>query len=94
MQKRKCFVCRGFRYITYHCKSRRDIKENRRIEIGEPEHQLLSNRFEALTNRVIKIDISNKGEEKKEKVLREVIVKIGLKQEDEDEEMTVGQQSW
>jgi len=40
---------------------------------------------------VIKIDISNKGEEKKEKVLREVIVKIGLKQEDEDEEITVGQ---
>jgi len=39
---------------------------------------------------VIKIDISNKGEEKKEKVLR---VKIGLKQEDEDEEITVGQQS-
>jgi len=94
MQKRKCFVCEGFRYITYYCRSRRDIKENRRIEIREPEHQLLSNRFEALTNRVMKIDISNKGGEKKEKVLREVIVKIGLKQEDEDEEMTVGQQSW
>jgi len=91
MQKRKCFVCGSFRYITYHCRSRRDIKENRRIEIGEPEHQLLSNRFKALTNRVMKIDISNKGEEKKEKVLREVIVKIRLKQEDKDKEMIVGQ---
>ena len=57
-----------------------EIKENRKEKDKEPKYQLLSNRFKVLISRVMKTDISNKGKEKK-KLLREVIVKIKLKQE-------------
>ena len=89
MQKRKYFVYKGFRHITYYCRNRRKIKKKRRAEIGRPEYQPLSNRFEVLMNRVIKTEISIIEKEKKEKLLREVTVKIGLKQEDDEDRITM-----
>ena len=59
-----------------------EIKENRKAKVGEPECQPSSNRFKVLISRVMKTDISNKRKEKKKKLLREVMVKIRLKQED------------
>ena len=85
MQKRKYFVYKGFKHIVYYCRNRRKIKKKRRAEIGRPEYQPLSNRFELLMSRVIKTEISITEKEKKEKLLREVIVKIGLKQEDDED---------
>ena len=57
-----------------------EIKENRKEKDKEPKCQFSSNRFKVLISRVMKTDISNKGKEKK-KLLREVMVKIKLKQE-------------
>jgi len=79
MQKRKCFVCRSFGdIICYYKRNKRDIEENRKAEIGEPEI-FPSTKFEVLTSRVMKMDIFNKGKEKKEKFLREMTVNIRLK---------------
>jgi len=64
-----------------------EIKENRKAKVGKPECQPSSNRFKVLISRVIKIDISNKEKEKKKKLLREVMVKIRLKQEDKKNEL-------
>ena len=103
MEERKCFACRGFRYMAYNC---RNVGKKRSAQIP-------SNRFE-----VLKVRVMQKGEgsgkevakdrkeilreermkrevevrqtkverkEKKEKLLRKVMVKIGLKQEKEEE---------
>jgi len=43
MKERKCFVCRGFGHIAYHC---RNMEE-------EGSVQMPSNRFEVLRSRVI-----------------------------------------
>ena len=58
----------------------KEIKEKRKEKDKEPKCQPSSNRFKVLISRVMKTDISNKGKEKK-KLLREVMVKIKLKQE-------------
>ena len=84
MQERKCFICRGFGNIIHNFRNKREIEENRRVETGGQEYQPSSNRFE-----VLKIDISNKGKKKKGKLLREVTVKIGLKQKDNEDGITV-----
>ena len=42
-----------------------------------------------LTSRIIQAEIHNKKKEKKEKLLKEVIVKIRLKQKDEEERITI-----
>jgi len=42
-----------------------------------------------LIGKVMKIDILNKEKEKEKKLLREVTVKIGLKQEDDEDGITV-----
>jgi len=88
--KRKCFVCKDFEYIIYYCRNRREIEENRRIEIGRPEHWSSSNKFKVLTSKVMQAGISSKKQEKKKKkLLREVMVKIRLKQKDEKDEIMV-----
>jgi len=86
---KKYFICRSFGHIACYCRNMRDIKENRRAEVGRPKFQPSNNKFEVLTSRVMNTDISNKEKEKKKKLLREVIVKIGLKQKDKEEEITV-----
>jgi len=53
IREKKCFCCGRFRHIVYNYRNRRNIKENRRVEVGRPEYQLLSNEFEVLLNRVI-----------------------------------------
>ena len=103
MEKRKCFRCRGFSYITSHCRNAG----------GEEPIQVSSNMFEVLRIKVMqrgegssKEVVKNRKEilreekakrgvevrqtkmekkEKKEKTLREVVVKIRLKQEEEEE---------
>ena len=85
----KYFVCGGFRHIACYCRNKRNIEENRRVEVGRSEYQSSSNKFEVLMGRVMQVEISNKEKEKKEKLLREVIVKIGLKQKDKDDRITV-----
>ena len=86
----KCFVYRDFGYIAHHYRNRKDIEENRIIEVGEPKYWPSSNKFKILTSRIIiKTDIPNKGKEKKKKFLKEVTVKIELKQEDEKDRIMV-----
>jgi len=100
MEERKCFRCRGFGHVAYHCRNMRE----------EEPTQVSSNRFEVLKVRVmqrgegsgkevakdrretlretLREEKAKRGVEKKEKkerLLREVTVKIGLKQEEEEE---------
>jgi len=79
----------GFRHISCHCRNQREIEENKRVEVGGPEHWPSSNKFKVLTSRMMQAEIPSKGKERKEKLLREVMVKIGLKQKDEEEGITV-----
>ena len=65
MQKRKYIICGGFEYITYYCRNRKEIKDNRRTEIGRQECWPSSNKFKVLTSKVIQVQIFNK-EKKKE----------------------------
>ena len=60
-------------------RNRREIEENRRVEVRRPECWPSSNKFEVLTSSSMQAEIPNKGQEKKEKSLREVTVKIELK---------------
>jgi len=53
MLERKYFSCEDFGYITHNCKNRGDIKENKRVEIEEPECQFSSNKFEVLICKTI-----------------------------------------
>ena len=89
MQKRKQFGYKGFGHIACHCRNRRDIEENGRAEFGRLEYQPSSNKFKFLTSNVMQTEIPIKEKKKKKKVLRKVIVKIGLKQEEEEEGITV-----
>jgi len=75
--ERKCFVCGGFGYIACNCRNGWNFEKNRRADIGGPEYQPLSNKFEVLTSKIMQVRIPNKR--KKENFLREMIVKIGLK---------------
>jgi len=74
MEERKCFVCGCFGHIICHC---RNVGE-------EGPAQVPLNKFE-IEVRQTKIE----RKEKKEKLLREVMVKIGLKQEKEKEGIVV-----
>jgi len=70
MEERKCFVCRDFGHIAYHC---RNMEEEESV-------QMPSNRFEVLKDRVIqrgKGSGSKVGKDKKE-ILREERVKKGV----------------
>jgi len=87
--KRKCFVCGCLGHIAYHYKNKREIEENRKTEVGGPECWPSNNQFKVLTNEVIQAKIQDKRKEKKKKLLREVIVKIGLKQEDNKDGITM-----
>lgn len=98
MQDRKCFVCGNFGYITYHYRNKRKKEESKRIENKRPEYWSLRNIFEVLTSRVMKTTIKEDNcltsaesskKEKKKKLLREVMIKIGLKQEDKEEGIIV-----
>ena len=89
IQERKYFVCGGFRHITCHCRNRREIEKNRRIKVGGSENQPSSNKFKVLISRMMQGGIFNKRSGKKKKLLREATVKIGLKQEDNKDRITL-----
>ena len=61
--KRKCFDCRGFGHITYHCRNRR----------GKGLIQMPSNKFEMLKSRVMNIREGDEREISKDRkmILRE-----------------------
>jgi len=64
MMKRKCFGCEGFEHITCNCRNK---------EIREGSTQMPSNKFEVLMNRMIKMGVSSREKEKKDRktILRE-----------------------
>ena len=89
MQKRKYFIYKGFGHITWYYRNKREIENNRRVEVRRLEYQPLSNKFKVLTSRIIQVEIPSKKKQKKKKFLRKVMVKIGLKQKDGEEEINV-----
>ena len=86
MKERKCFVYRRFRYITYYCINGESSRREKSILV-------FSNEFEVLTSRVMNMREGSEEEVKKDrktmlrkvrkieggKLLRKVMVKIGLK---------------
>ena len=95
MEERKYFGCGGFGHMASHCRNREgeepmpvssnrfEVLKVRVMQKGERSSKgIVKDRREILREEKAK-----RGVEKKEKVLREVTVKIGLKQEEEEEEV-------
>ena len=99
MEERKCFICGGFGHIAYHCRNMREKEpiqvSSNRFEVlkvrvmqkGEGSgKEVAKDRKEILREERAKRGVEvRQTKEKKEKYLREVMVKIGLKQEEEEE---------
>ena len=96
MEERKCFGYGGFSHMASHCKNVRaekltsvspnrfEVLKVRVMQKGEGSNkEVVKNRREILRKEKTKRKIEKK--EKKEKLLREVTVKIRLKQEEEEE---------
>ena len=96
MEKRKCFGYRGFGHIASHCRkegrgelvpvspNRFEVLKVRVMQKGErSSKEVAKDRREILKKEKAKRGVEKK--KKKKKVLREVTVKIGLKQEEEEE---------
>ena len=62
-----------------------EVLKVRVMQRGEGSGKEVKDRREILREEKAKRGVEKKKEEKKEKVLREVVVKIGLKQEEEEE---------
>jgi len=105
MEERKCFVCRGFEYIVCHCRNRKEersvqmpsnrfeVLRDRVMQRGEgSEKEAAKDRREILKEEKAKRGVEvqkTEVEKKKEKLLREMTVKIGLKQKEEEEGIVV-----
>ena len=98
MKKRKCFGCRGFGHMASHCRNgekgkpvlvssnRFEVLKVRVMQRGEgSSKEVAKDRRKILREEKAKRGVEKK--EKKEKYLREVTVKIRLKQEEEEEEV-------
>ena len=96
MKKRKCFECGRFGYMASHCKNgekeepvlvssnRFEVLKVRVMQRGEgSSKEVAKDRRKILREEKAKREVEKK--EKKEKYLREVTVKIRLKQEEEEE---------
>ena len=96
MEERKCFGCGGFGHMASYCRNegkgelapvpsnRFEVLKVRVMQRGEGSgKEVAKDRREILRKEKAKREVEKK--EKKEKVLREVTVKIGLKQEEEEE---------
>ena len=94
MEERKCFGCGGFSHMASHCRNRGEEEpmpvSSNRFEVlkvrvmqrGEgSSKEIVKDRREILREEKAKRGVK----ERKEKVLREVTVKIGLKQEEKEE---------
>ena len=101
MEERKCFGCGGFGYMASHCRNREgeepvQVFSNRfevlKVRVMQREEgsgkKVVKDRREILKEEKVKRRVEEK-KEKKEKVLREVTVKIGLKQEEEEEGIVI-----
>ena len=100
MEERKCFRYGGFGHMAYNCRNvgveepisvssnRFEVLKVRVMQRGKGSgREIIKDRKEILREEKAKRGVGKK--EKKEKVLREVIVKIRLKQEEEEEEGVV-----
>ena len=98
MEEIKCFGCGEFGHMAYNCRNigveeptlvssnRFEVLKVRVMQRGEgSSREIVRDRKEILREEKAKREVEKK--EKKEKVLREVTVKIGLKQEEEEEEV-------
>jgi len=96
IEERKCFACGRFGHMAYNCrnvgKERPAQVPSNRFEVlkvrvmqkeEESSKEVAKDRKEILREEKAKREVEKK--EKKEKLLREVTVKIGLKQEEEEE---------
>ena len=90
MEERKCFECGGFGHMASNCRNmgkeepipvssnRFEVLKVRVMQRGEgSSKEIVKDRKEILREEKVKRGVEKK--EKKEKVLREVTVKIGLK---------------
>ena len=99
MEERKCFACRRFGYMAYNCRNvgeeeltqvfsnRFEVLKVRVIQRGEGSgKEVAKDRKEILREERAKREVEvRQTKEKKEKYLREVTVKIRLKQEEKEE---------
>jgi len=100
IEERKCFGYRGFGYIASHCRNRRgeepmpvssnrfEVLKVRVMQRGEGSGKdVVKDRRDILREEKAKWGIEERKTkmERKKKVLREVTVKIGLKQEEKEE---------
>jgi len=99
MEERKCFACGGFGHIAYSCKNvgkeepaqvssnRFEVLKVRVMQKGEGSgKEVVKDRKEILREERAKRGVEVRQiKEKREKYLREVTVKVGLKQEEEEE---------
>jgi len=96
MEERRCFECGGFDHMASHCRNmgkeeptlvssnKFEVLKVRVMQKGEGSgKEVMKDRREILREEKAKREVERK--EKMEKVLREVTVKIGLKQEEEEE---------
>ena len=104
MEERKCFACGRFRHMAYNCKNeepapmpsnRFEVLKNKVMQRGEGDgKEVVKNRKEILKEEKAKRGVEVRQtkvekKEKKEKMLREVVIKIELKQEEEEEEIVI-----
>jgi len=104
-EERKCFACGRFGYMVYSCRNMKEkgsaqvpsnkfeVLKSRIMQKGEGGGKR-KDRKEILREERAKREVEVrqtkvKREKKKEKYLREVTVKIGLKQEEEEEGIVV-----
>ena len=99
IEKRKCFACGGFRHMAYSCRNVEkkgpvQMPLNRfevlKVRVMQKEEgsgkEVAKDKKEILREERVKRGVEvRQTKEKKEKYLREVTVKIGLKQEEKEE---------
>ena len=99
MEKRKCFGCRGFGHMASHCRNgekgepvlvssnKFEVLKVRVMQRGEgSSKEVAKDRRKILREEKAKRGVEKK--EKKKKYLREVMVKIRLKQKEEEKVVT------